>query len=447
MSTLNLPLCRPPSTKNTPASETSYIPTRYGEAVGPIQTEGLRITLFGIDEVQNEAGWSVGHALYINDFFNSEWNCELISSIYIHLTSCTTYLSLFISLIEITDAFDVDVEVILTDQTENLDSFGEENSASTRSLEEQTSVEIEYTQISNYRTIDPLFADITYILQEPFATTLSRYDYISFLQLQSPNYANVSSVSPVILPPSSQHDASSQDGESRSGVQWWIFLLIAVLVLLLVAVFYQRRRRRESEKERRLERANHIKEHLGSMKKNGTTKDSGASELDGATLSRPEQSQDRDSVTYSSATHSLTRSHVSSGSQVYFTVVIPPGKVGCIIDTSPEGGPYISQLHKFSPLRDDIQVGDRILAVDDEDVRGMNASDVSKLLGSRSENEERRITVSREIFYDQSVDACVDESKREESQYGCADDEESKRTATSHDPPGSYEHESSLRNA
>ena len=58
--------------------------------------------------------------------------------------------------------------------------------------------------------------------------------------------------------------------------------------------------------------------------------------------------------------------------------------------------------YEFSPLKNDIQEGDRILAVDDEDIRGISAISVSKMLGSRSENEERRLTVLREIFYDQS---------------------------------------------
>lgn len=65
---------------------------------------------------------------------------------------------------------------------------------------------------------------------------------------------------------------------------------------------------------------------------------------------------------------------------------------------------HLPDIHEyeFSPLKNDIQEGDRILAVDDEDIRGISAISVSKMLGSRSENEERRLTVLREIFYDQS---------------------------------------------
>ena len=201
-----------PSTKNIPTSETSYNPTRHGEVVGPIQTEGLRITMFGIDKVQNEAGWSVGHALYINDFFNSEWNCELIVG-YISTDFCShTHYSFQLNHCNITDAFDVDVEVILTDQTEK--QYGEEE-GKLRHLKEQISVEIEYTQISTFRTINPSFANLTYILQEPFASIPSRSDYRSFLQLLSPNYANVSSASPVILLPSHPEE----DYESESGLE------------------------------------------------------------------------------------------------------------------------------------------------------------------------------------------------------------------------------------
>lgn len=53
-------------------------------------------------------------------------------------------------------------------------------------------------------------------------------------------------------------------------------------------------------------------------------------------------------------------------------------------------------IRETSPLYGQLQIGDKIFAVDDEDVRKMSAIKVSKLLAQRSENPERVITVFRD---------------------------------------------------
>merc|ERR1711957_109925 len=75
-------------------------------------------------------------------------------------------------------------------------------------------------------------------------------------------------------------------------------------------------------------------------------------------------------------------------------VIALPGRIGCVISSSPQSGPFVCEIHKISPLEDDLKLGDRILSVDGEDVQQMSAADVSKLLGSRS-NQERRIHMLR----------------------------------------------------
>lgn len=84
-------------------------------------------------------------------------------------------------------------------------------------------------------------------------------------------------------------------------------------------------------------------------------------------------------------------------------VIAFPGRIGCILDSSPRRGPFVCDIQTHSPLRGDLQLGDRILAVDDEDVQHMSAVDVSRMLGSRS-NYERRITVLREPSNDASME-------------------------------------------
>mmetsp|Transcript_16084 Transcript_16084/g.34782 ORF Transcript_16084/g.34782 Transcript_16084/m.34782 type:complete len:653 (-) Transcript_16084:2037-3995(-) len=399
MPTSSLPSVPPtdsPSKSHQPSFEPSQYPTRNGQTEGLMQTNGLRITLLGIDKVQNEAEWSDGMTLYINQYFNDEWHY----------------------------AFDVGVDIILTKQTAKIISLSDDDSnANTqhRQLDINLAVEIVYNQINTYKTADPTFADVTYVIQEPFATTVSRYEYISFLQLLSPNYANVSSVSPVTLPP--QRVIHPNDGNASVGLRFGIFVFIGgiILVLLVQFAFIHRKRRTRNQDEQE-------KKHSERKKKDSERGDSDHS---------PNRSQEvhssnplRESFvtqrTYETKT-SMTRSNCS---EVVIDIIVPPGRVGCIIDSSARRGPYVCEIHNSSPLRDKLQVGDRILSVDDGDVRRMNAIDVSKLLGSKSENEERIITISREFFYDVSVD----ESRSGEARLD--EEGEESKTVTSEDPPG-----------
>ena len=78
-------------------------------------------------------------------------------------------------------------------------------------------------------------------------------------------------------------------------------------------------------------------------------------------------------------------------------VIAPPGKLGVVVDIPPQGGPsYVCEIRKTCPIRDKIRLGDKIIAVDDEDVQEMSAINVSKLLASKSKNSRRKISVLRE---------------------------------------------------
>jgi C-terminal processing protease CtpA/Prc len=81
-----------------------------------------------------------------------------------------------------------------------------------------------------------------------------------------------------------------------------------------------------------------------------------------------------------------------------FEVVAPAGKLGVVVDIPPDrrGPPFVCDIRETSPLYGQLQIGDKIFAVDNEDVRKMSAIKVSKLLAQRSENPERVITVFRE---------------------------------------------------
>ena len=71
----------------------------------------------------------------------------------------------------------------------------------------------------------------------------------------------------------------------------------------------------------------------------------------------------------------------------------PPGKLGIIIDTCPEG-PVVHSTKENSPLLGLIFTGDLIVAIDDEDTTGWSAHYLTRLVAQKSK-ATRKITVLR----------------------------------------------------
>ncbi|KAL7549455.1 hypothetical protein ACHAWF_014671 [Thalassiosira exigua] len=78
-------------------------------------------------------------------------------------------------------------------------------------------------------------------------------------------------------------------------------------------------------------------------------------------------------------------------------ITAPPGGLGLRIEASSKGGSEVAQINNSSPLAGIIQLMDKVVAIDDEDVSKLSSVGVSKLLDSRSENPARKITVLRNI--------------------------------------------------
>ena len=67
-----------------------------------------------------------------------------------------------------------------------------------------------------------------------------------------------------------------------------------------------------------------------------------------------------------------------NGSESRIDVIAPAGKVGVVLDSPPGGGaPYVSSVSDSSPLKGEICVGDKVVAIDDADVSNRRAMDVS----------------------------------------------------------------------
>ncbi len=82
--------------------------------------------------------------------------------------------------------------------------------------------------------------------------------------------------------------------------------------------------------------------------------------------------------------------------EILLDVYAPAGKLGVIIDTPDNGAPMIHAIKEDSPVADKVRVGDKLVAVDDKDVRAMTAAKVSKLISMKMNNPSRKFTIIRE---------------------------------------------------
>lgn len=112
------------------------------------------------------------------------------------------------------------------------------------------------------------------------------------------------------------------------------------------------------------------------------------------------------SKTGSGLTHLKDHSHIFSdndsfeeqfaGQDECFEVSVPPGKLGIIIDLSPESGePEVRAIRADSVLASQIKMGDRLLSVDNQTCAEMTAEEVSKLIAVKSDQECRKIMFVR----------------------------------------------------
>lgn len=76
-------------------------------------------------------------------------------------------------------------------------------------------------------------------------------------------------------------------------------------------------------------------------------------------------------------------------------IYAPAGKLGVVIDTPDDGAPLVHAVKETSVVVDKVKVGDKLVAVDDEDVRTLTAIKVSKLISRKSANPSRKLTVLR----------------------------------------------------
>jgi len=76
-------------------------------------------------------------------------------------------------------------------------------------------------------------------------------------------------------------------------------------------------------------------------------------------------------------------------------IFAPPGKLGVVIDTPDEDAPVVHAIKESSPLIGKLLVGDKLVAIDDDDVKYLSAIEVSKIISRKSNNLQRKFTIVR----------------------------------------------------
>lgn len=78
-----------------------------------------------------------------------------------------------------------------------------------------------------------------------------------------------------------------------------------------------------------------------------------------------------------------------------FSVHVPPGPIGLVIDSQGTRELYVRAMKADSVLQETVHIGDRLEEVDDTNVTSMEAEDVTKLILSKA-NSRRRLVFVRE---------------------------------------------------
>lgn len=90
----------------------------------------------------------------------------------------------------------------------------------------------------------------------------------------------------------------------------------------------------------------------------------------------------------------------SKGTDTYnddeIIIYAPSGKLGLVIDNPDFGPPVIHNLKPDSVLVGQVLPGDRLVAVDEIDVRNVSSAQISELICERNDNLVRQLTLIRQ---------------------------------------------------
>ena len=432
--TTSSPVNSSPSTTSKPTSSSpTKVPTiRVGTTITNSTLKQLSMTIAGISSIEDTNSWSEITKLHIECYYNG-CNDD------IHGVWDVTVDLEVVDVVSSTEKKTVRSLPWVDQQDEE---FKENWLTKRRQLQETEYVQVIYNQVSTYTTSDPILYDDLYVATNPFTKETSQDEYIASLKAaDSSVYDDVTSIIsvrqlpsqgssvPVLggdvpppTPPSNtdsvetdnNNNNNSNEGDGGSNTTAIIVAVVVCLVVVIVASAVIVKYRRMGQQNaysgepvgngpKSSMRQFHSGDGNGDLEHGNGGGDSGTYSNgfgSSSSMSRRSSSSKFSGMTTfdESAFEHLTSSqgNGSSHSEKMIQIIAPPGKLGVVVDTPPSGGcAYVCEIKNTCPIRNEIQLEDRIIAVDRDDVQKMSAVDVSKLLAKRSRNEERKITVLR----------------------------------------------------
>jgi len=277
--------------------------------------------------------------------------------------------------------------------------------------------------------------DLDRYIKGPFDTPGEKEAFAQYLKSTGcPEFANVGEVD-VVIPKAEAEEMPKDGGGSKSstGLIAGLSLAIAAILLLAATFIYVRMRNKKREEESRAEMP------LFSGKFTSVASEVDLEEnsrYDVSTLSDPvfpgtmriDPAPDTSTLGAQSLEYDFQRAYADAQStteslvtgtieeqpsfteigpyggddnpfdpqEEEFEVVAPAGLLGLIIESNLEDGrPTVHNVKPNSVLAHVVQIGDRLLAVDGQDVTQMRAHDVSQLIATKRDQEGRVLSLSR----------------------------------------------------
>ena len=305
--------------------------------------------------------------------------------------------------------FNVESEVIFTNQTSG--SGGRRM----RGLQSE-SVTVTYKQPIIYFTSDSSLT-VEEALKWPLETQAQQDLYVAALkQLDPTTYRGLTSVSTIYVPDNIKPSPAPDTGGGGLP-QWAVIVIVIAGVLVLVSLFLVVIRKSRSDRSD----GNHTQESntyqqsgFGSSSVPHMLGDETVETMDydyakaygglgagdaslseaGGTMGSRAAPQSGNTIFSDDPTFNEA---YDAGREEVIDVFAPPGKLGVVIDTPDDNAPVVHAVKDSSPIVDQVKVGDKLVAVDDEDVRHMTAIKVSKLISKKSSQETRKLTIIRHV--------------------------------------------------
>jgi len=383
--------------------ETTEAPTRKAKVIQS-SLDDIQMILTGMGEEMSDsaiASWKDCTAEYIKYYFHKKGN---------GITS-------------------LDVSLVL--QKQKFEAWGRRN---LRSLKDTGKIVVSYTQDNSYVTNDDVEVDIELLVKEPFATSGLRAEYMDRLRASSDSaFSSLTSVEEVNIvevvavdtidiadmkEPSEEDitdmkgmidmkELSEEEKEDRIGVEELQEKEKEDMADMeeipeeekedIVDV-------KEAEKEEKTEEK--TEEKSGSVMTTLITVFvcsllllavfvcCRSREGDVPIINQDKLDMSVTSTRFDQSERSAAFDTPANTKRKYLEVYAPSGQLGITVDDS-EGAPIIYAVSPMSPIRSSVFVGDRLIAVDGEDVKKLNSIEISELIYKKSKNSTRKLSIVR----------------------------------------------------